>query len=230
MLRLSIEGALGIAAALILFVLDKMGIGGTPVYILLFLVAAFLCVDSIARSDWGRSNKHKKLLASGLVSVFYLAFGYWIFFYPHSEPEMERKIDELLASRAYSPEKLREKYPLGYFIFELEYVNNPEKARLLKSEIGNYELDWTTVKFQSNTRDSVGIYLPDVRQKTGKPLLTHILMGGTKKVGNMSGILINDMIVWGEILQIRQTGIVFLVGFTRSPNPSPDIRFEQMPN
>jgi len=55
--RLSIEGALGIAAAVPLFVLDKMGIGGTLLYILLLFIAAVLCIDSVARST-GRVCKN----------------------------------------------------------------------------------------------------------------------------------------------------------------------------
>jgi hypothetical protein len=79
--RFSIEGALGIAAGIILFVLDKVGIGGTLTYLLLFIIAAVLCIHSVARSDWDSGKR--RMGAGGVVLVFYLLFGLWIFARPH---------------------------------------------------------------------------------------------------------------------------------------------------
>jgi len=88
--RLSIEGSLGIAAGVVLFILDKMGIGGRLLYIVLFLFAAGLCIDSVVRSEWTIS-KAKKRLAGGIVSVCCLVFGIWIFLRPNQKSETQIK-------------------------------------------------------------------------------------------------------------------------------------------
>jgi hypothetical protein len=81
--RLSVEGALGIAAGVILFILDKMRIGGMPLYVVLFLIAAALCVDSVVRSEWAGSNKRRRLSGGIVMAAVYLVFGAWIFLRPH---------------------------------------------------------------------------------------------------------------------------------------------------
>ena len=79
--RLSVEGAFGIAAGLLLFILDKMEVGEAPLYVILFLLAAGLCIDSVLRSRWG--NRRKRRTAVGLIFVSYLGLGSWVFLRPH---------------------------------------------------------------------------------------------------------------------------------------------------
>jgi len=60
--RISIEGAVGIATGVLLLILDKMGIGGLTVYMVLFMVAAILCFDSVIRSEWATSDRSKQTI------------------------------------------------------------------------------------------------------------------------------------------------------------------------
>jgi hypothetical protein len=219
--RLSIEGALGIAAAFLLFVLDKMGISNTPVNICLFFLAAFLCIDSIIRSDWARSNKRKKLLAGGGVSIFYLAFGYWIFLYPHNKPEIERKIDRILESQEqsalgqrYSSEALLSRYPIGYVIFRLDSENRIVFYKN-RSQVADYVFDWDKVRYLSNTSTEFEIQPPDISKRGGGFRMHGNSIGGNKMVG-WSVLLFSDrgakISAACEILDTDEKGVVFLVG------------------
>jgi len=73
----------------ILFILDKMGIGGIAVYAFLFALAMGLCVDSVIRSDWSAGSKTRKTWGGVGMSAFYLIFGAWIFLRPHKKAESE---------------------------------------------------------------------------------------------------------------------------------------------
>lgn len=103
--RLSVEGAIGIAFGVILFILDKMGIGGKPLYLGLFVLAAVLCMDSVIRSNWA-TTRAQKILGGGGTAFFYLVFGAWIFLRPHlvSTPEVVKK-EPSSTIPAVAPEK-----------------------------------------------------------------------------------------------------------------------------
>jgi hypothetical protein len=170
---LSVEGSLGIAAGVLVFILDKMGVGGTLVYAVLFLTAAILCIHSVVRSEWASPDKRRKMLGGGITLALFAVFGCWLFLRTPTESETDRKLDELLESRAYSPEKLHAKYPGNYFIFEADYEDKPDKARLLKSTLGNLEFDFSVVRITKNATSRIELRLPDIRYK-GELLMTNI--------------------------------------------------------
>jgi len=126
-----------------------------------------------------------------------------------------RRILEAQGDR-FNPHKLLAKYPLGYVIFDLDYENRviPYDTKLI---LDKYDLNWSVVRFTKNSQDRIEIRLPDAKTKTGDTALSHAVTGGAKKVGNLGGFLINDLSVSAEVLSIRETGIVFLIGFQRSP-------------
>lgn len=132
--------------------------------------------------------------------------------------EQLNEIQRLLQPQAsnLTPEKLLAKYPLGYVIFDLDYENRvtPYDSKTI---LDNYELDWSVVRFTKNTATQVEIRLPDAKLKNGGAALTNAVTGGIKRVGNLGGFGIGDLLVWGEILAIRENGIVFLVGLERAP-------------
>lgn len=100
--RLSIEGALGVAAGVILFILDKMGIGGRPLYIVLFVIAASLCMDSVIRSDWAGTGR-RKVIGGLIVGLVYMLLGGWIFLRAHlTRPEEEHSIERTATSKKES--------------------------------------------------------------------------------------------------------------------------------
>jgi hypothetical protein len=136
-------------------------------------------------------------------------------------PDVRQELNEiqrLLQAQAgnLTPEKLLAKYPLGYVIFDLDYENRviPYDSKTI---LANYELDWSVVRFTKNTATQVEIRLPDAKLKNGAMALTNAVTGGIKRVGNLGGFGIGGLMVWGEILAIRENGIVFLVGFDRAP-------------
>ena len=112
---------------------------------------------------------------------------------------------------------LKKKYPLGYVIFDLDYQN---KLRPLISKVKKYQVDWSVVGFTKNTSTSIELHLPDVI-KDGKKILTGAITGGPKKVGDLGGAWFGDsdgtVFMWGEIMEIGDNGIVFLVGFQHGP-------------
>ncbi len=128
------------------------------------------------------------------------------------------EIQKLLQAQAsnLTPEKLLAKYPLGYVIFDLDYENRviPYDSKTI---LEKYDLDWSVVRFTKNTLTQIEIRLPDARLKNGGAALSNAITGGTKRVGNLGGFGIGDLLVWGEILAITSKGIVFLVGFDRAP-------------
>jgi len=138
----------------------------------------------------------------------------------------EAKLDEirdLLRQRGYpdDPNKLLQKYPLGYAIFELNYMNQVIPYEGL-SVLKNYEkVDWSEAKVIQNTKDRIALRLPDLKRKDGTVGITGVMTGGWKKVGYLGcggiGTGTESLYVCGEILAIREDGIVFLVNLMQLP-------------
>ena len=140
-------------------------------------------------------------------------------------PPSEAKLDEirdLLRQRGYpyDPNKLLQKYPLGYAIFDLTYMNQVIPYEGL-SVLKNYEMDWSTVKVIQNTKDRIALQLSDLKRKDGTVGIKDVMTGGWKKVGylgcGMIGTETENLAVCGEILAIREDGIVFLVNLMQFP-------------
>ncbi len=137
----------------------------------------------------------------------------------------EAKLDEirdLLRQRGYpdDPNKLLQKYPLGYAIFDLTYMNQVTPYEGL-SVLKNYEVDWSVAKIIQNTKDRVALRLPDLKRKDGTAGITDAMTGGWKKVGYLGCVSISTKTehlgICGEILAIREDGIVFLVNLMQFP-------------
>lgn len=137
------------------------------------------------------------------------------------------EIRDLLRQKGYpdDPNKLPQKYPLGYAIFEFNYMNQVIPYEGL-SVLKNYEVDWSVVKVIQNTKDRIALRLPDLRRKDGTVGITDVMTEGWKKVGYLGcGYIANEtdnLSVCGEILAIRDNGVVFLVNLMRLPLPSPE--------
>jgi hypothetical protein len=145
----------------------------------------------------------------------------------------EQKIDEIARllkdqGENVSREKLLKRYPLGYVIFDIGYTNSvfPYDKQLLDE----YEIDWSRVGFSKITADQFEIRLPNVRRKDQKEgfIVQDAVIGGRPRVGSeYGGFSTGGLEVWGEIVAIRETGIVFVVGFKKerlhlpTPKPSP---------
>jgi hypothetical protein len=137
----------------------------------------------------------------------------------------DAKLDEirdLLRQRGYpdNPSKLLQKYPLGYTIYDLTYVSQVIPYEKL-SVLNDYEVDWSQAKVIQNTKDRIALRLPDLKRKDGTGVITGLSMGGPKKVGPLAcGISRTEtegVGLCGEILVIREDGLVFLVNLMQFP-------------
>jgi len=147
------------------------------------------------------------------------------------DPKVAARLDEITkllkaqGDRA-TPKNLLTKYPLGYIIFDVDYMNSvfPYRSQALDA----WDFDWSVVKVSplklpGETEDLVGVRLPDIRVKgRPSPLMQNIGVAGPKKVGAFPGTAFSDSVInmKVEILAIRENGIVFLLGFTKNvPQP-----------
>ena len=99
----------------------------------------------------------------------------------------------------------------------MNQVTPYEKLSVLK----NYEVDWSVAKVIQNTKDRVALRLPDLKRKDGTIGITNVMTGGWKKVGYLGcgtiGTETEHLAVCGEILAVREDGIVFLVNLMQLP-------------
>lgn len=137
----------------------------------------------------------------------------------------DAKLDEirdLLRQRGYpdNPSKLLQKYPLGYTIYDLTYVSQVTPYEKL-SVLDDYEVNWSQAKIIQNTQDKIALRLPDLKRKDGMTVISGLSTGGPKKVGPLacSGFRneTGGIGMCGEILAIREDGIVFLVNLMQFP-------------
>jgi len=108
------------------------------------------------------------------------------------------------------------RYPLGYVIFEADYKEQvfPYQSAGLE----DYKIDWSVVRLIRNTPDHIRLYLPNLTTKDGKSIAAKDgLIDGTLQVGMAGGYSDGNISVWGEILAIKDSGIVFLIGFAPPP-------------
>jgi hypothetical protein len=138
-----------------------------------------------------------------------------------SDPAVHRKLDEItkLLKSQGGKDKLLEKYPLGYVIFDLDYVTSAVTPLETRKGLEAYQYDFRPVKVLENTNDRISIQLPDLIKD--KKVILQGRTGGIKRVGNLGGYMAEadgvGVMVWGEILAIKESEITFLVGFERAP-------------
>jgi len=113
---------------------------------------------------------------------------------------------------------LLDKYPLGYVIFDTDYVTNAVTPFETRRGLEAYQFDFRPVRITQDTKDRIAIRLPDLI-KDKKLMATGIETGGWKRVGNLGGAYIGDdkgaVFEWAEILAIKDSEITFVVGFQR---------------
>jgi len=140
-----------------------------------------------------------------------------------SDPTVLRKLDaiEKLLKAQGGEDKLLKKYPLGYVVFDVDFVTNAVTPLEARKGLEAYQYDFRPVRITQNTADRIAIRLPDLI-KDKKLVLTGGETGGWKRVGNLGGYLAEDkngvgVQVWGEILTIKGSEVTFLVGFDKAP-------------
>lgn len=117
------------------------------------------------------------------------------------------------------------KYPLGYVIFSSDYMTSAVTPLETHRGLETYQFDFRPVRVTKNTDGQIEVRLPDIL-KDKKLVMTGILTGGTKRLGEFGGGFTGDdkgtVFEWAEILAIKDSEITFLVGFQRAgPMPPP---------
>lgn len=102
------------------------------------------------------------------------------------------------------------KYPEGFAIFQLGTYT--PILPLYSNLSDNYIIEWISAKITKNTNTEIELQLPNILTKDNSIKITGGITGGKKKVGNLGGYLFNDITIWGEILEINPSNIVFLIG------------------
>lgn len=130
--------------------------------------------------------------------------------------QMKKRMDELTArlGNSFDRKALLAKYPLGYVIFELDH--SEKVFPYDNSLMDKYDIKWEQAKISQNTDTFIELRLPEIVAKNGMRQIENAITGGPKRVGNLGGYFVGDVTVWGEILEIKDTGIVFLVGFEKN--------------
>jgi hypothetical protein len=140
---------------------------------------------------------------------------------PRAKAQLDR-IENLLRSQQdqLTPKKLLARYPLGYVIFDMDYVQQvfPYRNEALK----DWTIDWNTVKLIDHGPE-VDLTLPNMRSKNGSEFSDNTV-GVPKEVGSLDRYLLPVLYVRsggdifairGEILAIGKDSIVFLLGFSK---------------
>jgi hypothetical protein len=113
---------------------------------------------------------------------------------------------------------LRTKYPLGYIVFDIDHSNSilPFKHELTD----DYDIDWKGVGVTDSTPEFIAVRLPTVRDKL-QPDSLGFQFGalGPKQIGTLGAFTYipqgnwhRAIVVKCEILAIRKSGTVFVVG------------------
>jgi len=144
----------------------------------------------------------------------------------NGDPKSAAKLDEILKllrsekGEHAKPENFLKKYPLGYIIFDIDQKSSVFPYAT-ESLLRNWEFDWSNVKLtEDHERNILWLTLPDMTGKTNhNTIFRNNRIGGQKKIGQFDGIFLTDgtMAMKGEILSIRPSGIVFLIGFDHAP-------------
>ncbi len=229
-----ILGLLGIASGFVLVVLDKAGKLRGSLLLFLLALAAALTLPALLNFSWvhdaqGLAKFSRVLLAVCLVGAIYSLLAVWVSpdTRKHGAPKdssQESKVNEKLDAitkileaqgDAFSQKELLKKYPLGYIIFEVNYQNSvfPYDRQLLEQ----YDLDWSVVGFTKITEESYDLRLPDMQRRGYPTTIKNVHISGRKQASKYAnGVALGELMMLSQIIAVRETGIVFLVGFGRS--------------
>jgi hypothetical protein len=113
---------------------------------------------------------------------------------------------------------LRTKYPLGYVVFEIDHKNSvlPYKHELTD----DYDVNWEGVGIIDNGPGFIALQMPTVRDKLQSDSISFDLKAlGPKQVGTLGAFTFipkgnwqRAVVIKSEILAIRESGTVFVVG------------------
>jgi hypothetical protein len=127
------------------------------------------------------------------------------------------------AIEGLAQETLRERYPLGFTIFQIGYTNEV-KTDEGRSYLKDYEFDSSVVRLLKNTQQQIELRLPDVK-RNGKAIFTNAIIGGPKAINpeSLSGVMFSDgshrIFMSGEMIAASDQGIVFVVGLSSMDKP-----------
>jgi len=151
-----------------------------------------------------------KALSRGIaaVAVICIAFiGYGAYFYYRTVP-------------------LLDQYPLGYVIFDTDYVTSAVTPLETRRGLEAYQFDFRKVQIVENTASRIAIQLPDVI-KNQTPLLTNARIGGDKITMQRfgAGYMFSDgpdmIMAVGQVQKYEGPKIIWILGFSREPTLQP---------
>jgi hypothetical protein len=125
----------------------------------------------------------------------------------------------------YTRVPLLRQYPLGYVIYDDDYITSAISSLEAHRGIEGYTFDIRPAGIKSLDNDRIAIQLPDLI-KNNQRLLTNGFTSGPKRVGNLGCINAMDdkkmILGCADILEIEGSKITFLIGFS-------ELRFTQHP-
>lgn len=170
------------------------------------------------RSD-PRHREIKRIITVLAITIF-AALAYWTYSAHSKKQAQDRQLNELTdlvrGEDRLRPERILERYPLGYVIYELNYSNQvfPYANRLLKG----YVIDWPSTQILHVSEKTVTIQIPNITNPETRLTFNRMRVTLPREVGASMGAIgidgINESV---EIVAIRETGFVFLIGFTETP-------------
>lgn len=138
----------------------------------------------------------------------------------YGDPKVAARLDEItrLLKAQGGKDKLLEKYPLGYVIYDVDYVTDAVTPLDVRKGLEAYQFDFRTVHVTA-VGNQIAVQLPDLI-KDKQLVLKGNRTGGPKRVGDLGGYFMADkdgvgVQVWGEILAINGSDITFLVGLEK---------------
>src|SRR3977135_3462998 len=94
----------------------------------------------------------------------------------------DTKLNEILGliTNQNEQQQFLAQYPLGYTIFDVDYISGAYTPYQVRQGLEEYEFNFRPVQIIENTPTRISIRLPEV-VKNGKPLFTNATIGGDKE-------------------------------------------------
>jgi hypothetical protein len=202
-------GIIGLLAAFVIPILQANGVTMNWLESLLaYVVIIGICIWSFLK--YAVPHKSRKVQFIGAIFLSVL-IGSLAIYAVSKQYALDRS-----PSHRFDEVGLLARYPLGYEIFYLDYSQQiiPYKSAKV---LNDFIIDWTAVRYVEIKPDYIRIRLPGVMSKTGTGPVNALVWvtGGPKRVGRLPGFGLGQKLVMSaEILDVRQDGIVFVVGFS----------------
>jgi len=209
--------------------LDVIGIllavGGMSDMPIGFRVACFvacaicMCFSFVRHTEWPKSLR----ISSGFGVCVFMGILIGFALKKHSEKSPESvQIVQLKASIDSQDEQRRflALYPLGYTIFDVNYVTGAVTPFQVRQGMEPFEFDFRSAGIRENTPAQISVQLPDIF-KDGKAVLPHMVVGwdrGASQVhplGFTFGDPPNRFVATAQILQDRGDRVIWILGIRR---------------